>query len=46
MNNYNIIEKGYKNNVRKQKIAEALLIEEIKPTSNKQDNLIELKLLN
>ena len=25
MNNYKIIEKGYKNNVRKQKLAEALL---------------------
>ena len=46
MNNYNIIEKGYKNNVRKQKIAEALLIEEMKPTLNKQDNSVDLKLFN
>ena len=38
MNNYKIIEKGYKNNVRKRKIAEALLIKEMKPTLNKQDN--------
>ena len=30
MNNYKIIEKGYKNNVRKQKIAAALLIKEMK----------------
>ena len=43
MNNYKIIEKGYKNNVRKRKIAEALLIKEMKPTLNKQDNLVKLK---
>ena len=46
MNNYKILEKGYKNNVRKRKIAEALLIKEIKHTLNKQDNSIELKLFN
>ena len=46
MNKYKIIEKGYKNNVRKQKIAEALLIKQMKPTLNKQDNLVELKLFN
>ena len=46
MNNYKIIEKGYKNNVKKQKIAEALLIKEMKPTLNKQDNSVELKLFN
>ena len=45
-NNYKIIEKGYRNNVRKRKTAEALLIKEMKPTLNKQDNLVELKLLN
>ena len=44
MNNYRIINKGYKNNVRKQKIDEAFLIQEMKPTLNKQDNLVELKL--
>ena len=32
MGDYKIIEKGYKNNVRKRKIAEALLIKEIKLT--------------
>ena len=31
MSNYRIVEKGYKNNVRKRKIAEALLIKEMKP---------------
>ena len=34
---------GYKNNVRKRKIAEAILIKEMKPTLKKQDNLVELK---
>ena len=37
---------GYKNNVRKRKISEALLIKEMKLTLNKQDNSIVLKLLN
>ena len=46
MNNYKTIETGYKNNVRKQKISEALLIEEMKPTLNNQDNSVELKLFN
>ena len=46
MNNYEIFEKGYRNNVRKRKIAKALLIKEMKPTLNKQDNLVELKLFN
>ena len=46
MNNYKIIEKGYKNNARKQKFAEAILIKKIKPTLNKQDNSVELKLVN
>ena len=46
MNNYKIIEKGYRNNVRKRKVAEALLIKEMKPTLNNKDNLVELKLFN
>ena len=41
-----MIEKGYRNNVRKWKIAEVLLIKEMKPTLNKQDNSVELKLFN
>ena len=43
--NYNIIGQGYQNN-RKRKIAEALLIKEIKPTMNRQHQLIALKLFN
>ena len=38
MNDYKIIEKGHKNNARKQKITEALLIREMKSTLNEQDN--------
>ena len=45
MNNYKIIEKGYTNNVRKRKIAEALQIKQMKPALNKQDNSVKLKLL-
>ena len=44
MNNYKIIEKGYKNNIRKRKIA--LLIKGMKPTLNKQGNSVELKLFS
>ena len=44
--NYSIIEKGYQNNTRKRKIAEALLIKEIKPTLNQQDQSITLKLFS
>ena len=43
---YRIIRNGYKNNGNKRKIAEALLIKELKPTLNKQDRLIPLKLFN
>ena len=46
INNYKIIEKGHKNFARKQKIAELLLIKEVKPTLNKEDNLVELKQFN
>ena len=46
MNSYKIIEKGYRNNVRKRKVAEALLIKQMKPTLNKKDNSVELKLFN
>ena len=46
MNNYKIFKKGYRNNVRKRKIAEALLIKEVKPTLNNQDNSVEIKLFN
>ena len=46
MSSYKIIEKGYRSNIRKRKVAEALLIKQMKPTLNKQDNLVELKLFN
>ena len=38
--NYSIIGKWYENNIKKRKIAEALLIKEIKPTLNRQDQSI------
>ena len=41
-----IIRNGYGNNLNKRKIAEALLIKELKPTLNKQDKPIPLKLFN
>ena len=44
--NYSIIGKEYGNNVKKRKIAEELLIKEIKPTLNGQDQSIALRLFN
>ena len=44
--NYSIIGKGYGNNIKRRKIAEALLIKEIKPTLNRQDQSIALKLFS
>ena len=41
--NYSIIGKGYQNNTRKPKIAEAILIKEMKPTLNRQDHSIAWK---
>ena len=41
---YRIIGNGYGNNWNKQKIAKTLLIKELKPTLNKQDKSIPLKL--
>ena len=46
MKNYKIIEKGYEKNATKQKIAEELLLIKMKPTLNKEDNSLELKMLN
>ena len=46
MNNYKIFKKGYRNNIRKRKIVEALLIKEVKPTLNNEDNSVEIKLFN
>ena len=44
--NYSIIGKEYRNNTRKRKIAEALLIKEMTITLNRQDHSIVLKLSN
>ena len=44
--NYSIIGKEYRNNTRKRKIAEALLIKEMTITLNGQDHSIVLKLSN
>ena len=44
--NYSNIGKRYGNNIKKRKIAEALLIKEIKPTLNRQDQSIALRLFN
>ena len=46
ISDYRIIGNEYGNNWKKQKIAEALLIKELKPTLNKQDKSIPLKLFN
>ena len=46
ISDYRIIGNGYGNNWNKRKIAEALLIKELKPTLNKQNKLIPLKLFN
>ena len=46
ISNYQIIGNGYGNNWNKQKKAEALLIKKLKPTLNKQDKSIPLKLFN
>ena len=46
ISDYRIIGNRYLNNWKKQKIAEALLIKELKPTLNKRDKLIPLKLFN
>ena len=46
ISDYQIIGNEYKNNGNKRKIAEALSIKELKPTLNKQDKSIPLKLFN
>ena len=42
---YSIFGKGYWNNTKKRKISEALIIKDIKPTLNRPDESIALKLL-
>ena len=46
ISDYRIIGNRYGNNWNKRKIAEALLIKELKPTLNKKDKSIPLKLFN
>ena len=46
ISDYRIIESGYGNNWNKWKIVEAILIKELKPTLNKQDKSMPLKLFN
>ena len=46
ISDYRIIRNEYGNNWKKGKIAEALLIKELKPALNKQDKSIPLKLFN
>ena len=42
---YSIFRKGYWNNTKKRKISEVLIIKDIKPTLNSQDESIALKIL-
>ena len=46
INDFKIIGSNFRKNVFKRKIAEALLIEQLKPTLNKQEKPIELKLFS
>ena len=46
ISDFRTIGNGYGNNWKKRRIAEALLVKEIKPTLNKQDKSIPLKHLN
>ena len=43
---YKIIGTGYRNNTMKRKLSEALFIKELKPTLNKQEKSLPLKLFN
>ena len=43
---YKIIGTGYRNNTMKRKLSEALSIKELKPTLNKQEKSLPLKLFN
>ena len=45
-NSFKAIGNGFKNNSFKRKVSEGLLIKQIKPSLNVQENSIELKLLN
>ena len=42
--NFEVIGSGYRNNARRRKIAEALLVKKLKPTLNVQEKSVPLKL--
>ena len=44
--NFEVTESGYRNNPRRRKIAEALLVKKLKPTLNIQEKSVPLKLFN
>ena len=44
--NFKIINNGFRNNTLKRRIAESLLVKEKKPTLNKQEQSLQLKLYN
>ena len=46
INDFKIIGSNFRKNVFKRKISEALLIKHLKPTLNKQEKSIELKVFN
>ena len=46
LNEFKIIVKGFDNNRVKRKISEALLIKQYRPTLNKQENSISLKIFD
>ena len=45
-NNFTILNSGYRNNKRKRKIAEALMIKELRPSLNIQEKSVQLHLFN
>ena len=46
VNDFMVIGRNYRNNVRKRKVAEALLIKQFRPTLNVQEQSVALKILN
>ena len=46
VNDFKVIGRNYRNNVRKRKVAEALLIKQFRPTLGVQEQSVSFKLLN
>ena len=44
--NFKVIASGFRNNTKKRKLSEALWINTLRPSLNKQENSIPLKLFN